>query len=496
MNIRWALALLLVFSFAAGAQVFRGRGQAPSIVGNCGMQLGGTAIFCEPFDAPYTGPIQSRSGALDPNVWGVSRTIANVNSGQGFFNGWPATLQDTCTGTATVNAPNDIIICNGQLREAVNDNPVNLFDGGTVTILPMYPKQPFDWAGRTGTVAFDVSNDTNGGHAAWPEFWISNLPVPAPFNHFDSWIALPQHGFGIRFSGYAIANTIGICPTTANITVDRWTIDTSVVVRNYIYEDVTFAGLEFGTASTPPLILTVFDCVISPVRGSGVTNHVEIRVSQSEIDIYAADAGVPSSLRKIAALTNANLSFTRGLVWLDDVHYNADKATLSEPPGTPSQREHTFVWDNLAFDGPFTYRDFSFDALDGTMVNSEGSVNLGQFSDPGTSSSWNVLGLPASPNPEFVRVLFNFIPDNVNPTVLNLTVNGNPHTVAWPYPDSTPSSFRTLAVTIPVTELVTGTNVVTIGSDVFMTTTNVNIVLVNVPGGVPVLPGNSRTYPP
>src|SRR5258708_3818803 len=73
--------------------------------------------------------------------------------------------------------------------EATNDNASNVFDAGGVTALTMYPKQPFDFAGRTGIVAFDISNDNHGTHAAWPEFWMSDLPVPAPFNHFDSWIA-------------------------------------------------------------------------------------------------------------------------------------------------------------------------------------------------------------------------------------------------------------------------------------------------------------------
>ncbi|MEQ1384020.1 hypothetical protein ABLW58_25550, partial [Salmonella enterica] len=89
--------------------------------------------------------------------------------------------------TALVNAPNDVIICNGQLREASNDNNSGAFEAGTVTVLAMYPKQPFDFAGRTGTVSFDVSNDTAGTHAAWPEFWLTDLPIPAPFNHFDTW---------------------------------------------------------------------------------------------------------------------------------------------------------------------------------------------------------------------------------------------------------------------------------------------------------------------
>ena len=55
--------------------------------------------------------------------------------------------------------------------------------------------------------------------------------------------------------------------------------------------------------------------------------------------------------------------------------------------------------------------------------------------------------------------------------------------------------WRTYAVTIPITDLVPGTNVVQLGSDQAMVTSNVNIVLVDVPGGVPVLPGSNNAYP-
>ena len=101
--------------------------------------------------------------------------------------------------------------------------------------------------------------------------------------------------------------------------------------------------------------------------------------------------------------------------------------------------------------------------------------------------------MPANPNPAAVRVLFNFYAETA-PTALAVTVNGHLHTVPWPYPDTFPD-FRTLAVTIPVTDLVTGTNVVQIGANQLLITSNVNIVLANVPGGVPVLPGNPRAYP-
>jgi hypothetical protein len=460
------------------------------------MQLGGTVTFCETFDKKNPG-IPNRTGDLDPNVWGVSRATGNTNFGIGQYNGWAATTQLlACSGTITVSPPNDVMICNGQLREASNDNPSGVFDDGTVTTLAMYPKQPFDFAGRTGTISFDVSNDTHASHSAWPELWITDLPVPTPFTHFDSWEAMPQNGVGIRFEGQVEPGGWGVCPNGNNLSYSRWTVGSAVVVRNYVMEDVNYQGVDFGTASNPPLKLTFLDCVIAPPDGSGIMNHVEVRVNQNEIDIYATDAGVapsPTTLRKIASITNANLTLTRGLVWIEDVHYNADKGT------PPSERNHTFVWDNVAFDGPFTARDFSYDALDvGQVDTASNTVDLGKFSSANQTASWNVLNLPANPHASAVRVLFNFslAGRSPNPKVLNVVVNGHAHSVPWPYPSTMPAtSWSTYAVTINLTDLVPGTNVVQIGSDQAMVTSNVDIVLGAVPGGVPVLPGSNNAYP-
>lgn len=454
----------------------------------CGMQLGTSAvIFCDTFDAP--AGIDNRAGELNGNVWGVSRTSQYVNFGQGQYNEWNATLIQKCDGTTPqVNAPNDVIICNGQVREASNDNNSGIFEFGEVTTLAMYPKQPFDFAGRTGTVSFDVSNDTAGSHSAWPEFWLSDLPVPAPFNHFAVWQALPANGLGIRLSGQAAVGEWGNCGNSHNLDKLRWTVDSTVVVRGHVMDDT--AG--FGTRSA--LTTTPLDCVIES-SGPGQMNHVEIRISQNQIDVYATDAGVaatPTTLRHIAVIGNANLTLSRGLIWIEDVHYNADKGD----PARPSQREHTFAWDNVAFDGPFTYRDFSYDALDNTAPGPNGSVNLAKFSLANQTSTWNVLNMPTNPQGTAARVLFNFNgEDHPNPTALTVIVNGHTHTLPWPYPDQLQFSWRTYAVTIPLTDLVAGTNVVQLGATTDQIFSNVNIVLVDVPGGVPVLPGANNTYP-
>ena len=471
---------------SAGSGSGSGGGSSTPVAGNCGMQLGTAVSFCETFDTKNPG-IPSRTGDLDPNVWGVSRATGNTNFSPGLYNGWAPTQIQACDGTKTVTPPNDIVICNGQLREATNDNPSGVFDAGGVTVLAMYPKQPFDFAGRTGTVSFDISNDTHGTHAAWPEFWLSNLPIPTPFNHFDTWQALPEHGLGIRFAASAAPGNYGSCTNGNNLDKRRWTVDSAVVVRNYVMDDTIGLG---GVRTN--MTVTALDCVVSPPDNSGITNHVELRISQNQIDVYATDAGVtpsPANLKRIAVVSNANLSLTRGLIWLQDVHYNADKGEA------PSQRQHTFVWDNVAFDGPFTYRDFSYDALDANQPNATTkTVDLGKASLPNQTASWNVLNMPANPKAGAARVLFNFYQQN-NGSVLNVIVNGKAHQTPWPYPDSRSYMWRTYAVTIPITDLVPGTNVVQLGSDQGMISSNVNIVLVDVPGGVPVLPGANNAYP-
>jgi hypothetical protein len=57
------------------------------------------------------------------------------------------------------------------------------------------------------------------------------------------------------------------------------------------------------------------------------------------------------------------------------------------------------------------------------------------------------------------------------------------------------NTWRTFAVKIPLTDLVAGTNVVQLGADAAQVFSNVNIVLVDVPGGVPALPGSNDAYP-
>ena len=168
----------------------------------------------------------------------------------------------------------------------------------------------------------------------------------------------------------------GLCPNGNNLDKRRWTVDSAVVVRNYVMDD-TNSGVggvrtkwRFNNSIVSSHRRTIQGLQIMSSSGS-----LKIR-SMSTPPMRVSLHRLPL-LRHIAVVTDANLSFTRGLIWLEDVHYNADKRLRT----AHSQKQHTFVWDNVAFDGPFTYRDFSYDALDVNQPNAAtNTVNLGKVS--------------------------------------------------------------------------------------------------------------------
>ncbi len=452
----------LALSLAIGLSLLQVNGLHDSMTGGVAEAAGTCGLsspaFCDTFSQPAgTG---NRSGQLNGAVWGVSRTTGNNNSGQNQIDAWSPTQLETCSGTQTVQPENDIVVCNGQLREATNDH-------GTVTALTMYPKQPFDFAGRTGTVTFDVSNDTQGSHAAWPEFWLTDKPVPAPFTHFDSWMSVPQHGFGLRFYSPEPPNKGSLlapaCPNDGNT---RWTVGSAVAVRNYVVDDQDNGGA---------FKVTPLDCVIASTGPNGGLNHVQLNISQSQIDVYATDAGTTAPLRHIGVVQNANLTLTRGLIWIEDVHYNAEKVG--------SQGTHTFAWANVGFDGPVLPRDLTFDALDSLHVNGDGTINLGWQSQPNSPPTLSIPNVNNIQNASAALLAFNFNVPGASPPSFTYVVNGHTHTFNWPYPDTTAFSWRSLAMPVPLSDLVTGNNTVSISAGQPIGIANVDIILVGAGGG-------------
>lgn len=441
---------------------------------SCGLAQ---PAFCDTFDAP--AGIGNRSGDLDGTVWGVSRLLGPLNFGQGQYDAVSPTMMDRCGAHVQVLAPHDVAICNGMLVDAQ-------YDQHGVTSLAMYPKQPFDFAGRTGRVVFDVSDDSHGNHRAWPEFWMTDRPVPAPFTHFSSLQEVPFNGFGVRFAAYCPPSPPGdpgcgvrfICPDEP-LSVPVVTVDSAVVVTDYQSND-SFTDVNPGT-----IAVNAVGCVKAS-SGPGDMNHFELRISQTGIDVYGTDAGTLAPLKRIATIGNVTLPLTRGLIWIEDVHYNGDK-------DGPDQGTHTFAWDNVGFDGPILPRDLAFDVLDQMQPLTGGYAglfNLGWATFPTDAEplSLTVHGVYNIAAAADALLTFNLFAEN--PVAISYRVNnGAWRDESWPFGacytqnGSVLCGAKTLYVPVPITDIQTGDNIIQFRSSDATEISNVDLILVGA-GGV------------
>src|SRR5581483_11513407 len=103
---------------------------------------------------------------------------------------------------------------------------------------------------------------------------------------------------------------------------------------------------------------------------------------------------------KELAFADINLPLTRGLAWMEDVHYNACKW-----PGT--QCTHTFAWDNFGFDGPILPRDLTFDVLDASHNGSSGG-NIGYSVPQGGSLTLQIPNVNGVANAAAAYLMFNW----------------------------------------------------------------------------------------
>jgi chitodextrinase len=106
-----------------------------------------TPAFCDDFSEGASAG--GRAGQLNPAKWSVSRVVGGTGT-----NDWmpfPSTPASACqSGVTSVNSDNDVMVCDsasghqGQILTAQSDQYYGL--------LSMRPRQPFNFAGRTGTI--------------------------------------------------------------------------------------------------------------------------------------------------------------------------------------------------------------------------------------------------------------------------------------------------------------------------------------------------------
>ncbi len=325
--------------------------------GNCGFP---TPAFCDTFESgPSAG---GRSGELDPTRWSVARGAPyNSANFDDAFRVGPA-LIGACRADLSntrVLPDADVLVCDPTAtipsRHALATAAAQNYGLSTYRV-----RQPFDFAGRTGTVKLDMDL-SNNGLGGWPALIIAQDPSPAPSFDWQERGSGPRNGIEIEFG-------TGWCNTPH-------TLETIV----YTFSDYV------QTAHVPS-----FDCAIPhATTAPGALNHVEISLTQTHVEVWASDTspdGVSFPNLKLLWAGDVALAFSRGYVSLALRNHATQKYWLGSAA--------TVRFDNVGFDGPVVtgWREYSApDSL--TAYHGLPGCKMG-----GTTCQWEGDVIPASPD--------------------------------------------------------------------------------------------------
>jgi hypothetical protein len=428
--------------------------------------------FCETFNE---GPSANngRAGDLDPTKWTASRLSGDIVSGGGVNPQFVAPIP-ACRATFTqtnVYSPNDTLICDpsgSKTSQLMTAAAIQEYGTNNYMIL-----QPFDFAGRTGKIDFDVDAVIQASATGYPEIDITDQPVPAPtfreFNNFEVG-SLPQNAIIVKF-GATCGNTTSAAPYNV------------MVYNNYV-----------GTILTP----TANGGCVQTMAGS--LNHFEIQLSQTQISIYGSDFS-PDNVTfpnyKLLYQATISLPFSRGWVHMAAKNHASLKYA--------DVADAIYHWDNIGFDGPVIPPLAAYEIPDNntpsTFTQYAGSpsstaINLGYLLLDGSTGPAAGIYSPTSliPSLAFQNVnlsgvasaqltfnaWFNARPDTVHiPATswgISYSINGGPFTTVFLTPaqiaamsNNTGSTgptvcciqgFFTPVVNVPLSALVRGTNTI------------------------------------
>jgi len=316
--------------------------------------------FCETFETgPSTGG--GRSGELDPARWSVVRgepySPANFDDafrvGPALIGACRADLSNT-----RVLPDSDVLVCDP--TETIPTRHVLATAAAQNYGLSTYRiRQPFDFAGRTGTIKLDMDL-TNNGLGGWPALIISQDPSPTPSFDWQERGSGPRNGVEIEFG-------TGWCNTPHTL------------------EAIVYAFNDYLQTSHIPS----FDCAIPhAVTAPNALNHVEIYLTQTHVEVWVSDTspdGVAFPNLHMLWAGDVQLPFSRGYVSLALRNHATMKYWLGSAASVR--------WDNIGFDGPAVtgWREYSapdsltaYDGLPGCKM-------------AGTACQWEGDVIPAFP---------------------------------------------------------------------------------------------------
>jgi hypothetical protein len=357
---------------AGGVSGTAGSGVAGSNAGRPGCALA-AAAFCDTLATPSPG---GRGGDLDDAKWSVTRITNIFNVGQGNWITYPLATGLICGKTVSgIMPPNDYKVCtdsNGPHLTQTAD------DGGGNIVSSFRARQPFDFTGRTGVIAFDLGGRQSGGHGFWPEIIITSDPSPAPYQDLIGIFPYPRNAIGVELANQPTCQHRMPLDYTSN------GVSAIKVIRDYVVSgwggndlQADYSGT--GKLSQPPCF---------PVNNERMS-HYELRISANTIELWVTDPGADAkALRLVAKKDGIRLPFTRGYVNFQQAAYNAGK---DDQAGHP--KEHTFNWANVGFDGPVLPVERGYDVPDALTLFRDGSPNVGYHINASQPLSFPLAGV-------------------------------------------------------------------------------------------------------
>ena len=258
---------------------------------------------------------------------------------------FPATPVSACkSGVGSVVAGSDVLVCDassghqGQLLTALSAQNYGL--------LSMRPRQRFDFGGRTGTIAYNVDAVTKGSGSWWTSLFVTDDPTVVASDSAQVLGYLPRNGIGINFDDP--------CGTT----------DASKVAVGSVFVYNNYGETKLGAGGS--------SCVATR-RGS--LNHVEVRLSQTQVEVWASDYSVDGgqtfpNFRRVFS-GSINLSFSSGYV-----HFQQAERAPAKYAVAPAYANN--YWSSLGFDGPVIGGETGYAVADALSTNPDnGALNVG-----------------------------------------------------------------------------------------------------------------------
>jgi hypothetical protein len=396
--------------------------------------------FCETFETSAPG---GRGGDIDERTWSFARYahLVEYHWVRQPAHTYPADFLFPATfcgkSFADILPEQDVRICSGVGVDATVSQQLDevLDDQGAFAINSMRIRQPFDFANRTGTIAWDVDgkvNPLNSGHGWWITLWITEEPIPIPFVDGDTVHSVPSKSVSFDFRNGAD------CPEDST----NWQngIDGVGVTDNY---QIIHSYPSFQLDQSAARCFKVADAHL---------NHFELRISSTTAELWVSDFDDPASFQLRTTVHDLGLTFTRGYVHLQHGQFNA----ALDGNVTPSQ---TFRWDNIGFDGPVLPTPRAYDVLDNGAPNlNGGGVLLGWDLRGGQTQSFPFHGVDLT---GVDRASFNVDIQCAPGDTFEYRVNGQaPHTFEIPTSNGIGGGVHGFSLPVPLAELARGDNTV------------------------------------